>query len=83
MHSRHNLHPERVLLYLLFGLLITAGILGALDLFTGDHRYYLWAAGTFAAAFLVASTPLLIFFVGLVIERYRGERKDSDDPHGT
>ena len=56
-------------------LLLTAWSLGLAGFLSGNKHFLHWAAGFLAATLLVASTPIVAFLVGLVIEEiHRGDR---------
>ncbi len=74
--GRKRLHPIHVLKFVLVVLLLTTWALGLIGFFTENSRLIAWAGYTFVVTFAVASTPMLFFVVGLVIEKFRGDRHD-------
>ena len=74
-------HPERVVLALgLVSLLSTWG-LGLAGLFTGNRVFYGWASFALLVTLAIASTPLVVFLIGVMIEKLRGDRHAGRPTH--
>lgn len=71
-----RLHPERFVLILSGVMVLLTYGLGLAGFITGNKRFFLWAAYTFAIGFAVMATPMLAFLIGLIIEKFRSNRHD-------
>jgi hypothetical protein len=71
-----QLHPERVLLVLLGTLVPTVWALGLAGYFTGNDVFYRWAVVVLGVTLVIASTPLIVFVIFELIEKFRGGRHD-------
>lgn len=74
--SNRRLHPERVLMVLIAAFGIATYTLLATAYFGSISRLYRWALITGAITVVIGCTPLLIFVIGLVMEKFRGKRRD-------
>ena len=76
MSHQKRLHPERFVLILGGTMLLLTWGLGIAGFLTGDRRFFQWAGYALALGFATMATPMLVFLIGLVIERLRGDRSD-------
>jgi hypothetical protein len=76
MPERRRLHPERVLMVLIAAFGVPTYALFATGYFFGMSNLYRWAWITGAITVLLGCTPMVVFLIGLVIEKLWGNRHD-------
>ncbi len=76
MTHRKRLHPERVVLCLGLPLMIATWTLGLIGFIAGNRQAMMWAGYALVATLVVASTPIVVFVIGVTIEKRRSDRHD-------
>ena len=76
MSPGRRLHPERIILVIGGAAVILTWVLGLTGFITGSKRLVAYAGYVFAIGVAVWSLPLLTYLIGLIIEKFRGNRHD-------